>query len=548
MRARLTEAALVVSAAMLLTVVMTWPLAPKIGYAGRIDSGDGQFSVWNVAWVARTIVTDPKNLFNANIFYPRRGTLAYSEANLGAGLLAVPAYWASGGNPYLAHNSVELLAFVLALTGAYSLVRYLSGRRTSAAVAGIAYAFCPYVFSHLPHIQLLFTAGLPYSLLAMHWLIDRPSLGRAIVLALALAAQALSCGYYGVFAGLLVGYGFLFYAVSRGLWRRWMFWVCAAFAAGLSVACVLPFFLPYITLQQQSGFARTLTDAARWSATWRSYGASAAWAHRWVLPYIKPWGEVLYPGTASVVFGCLGVLGLRRRYAPSSGRDHVAFYSSVAVIAFWSSLGPPAGLYAWLHESVPLFSWLRAPSRLGLVVVLALAVLAGFAIARLLPRTRRGAIAGALLVCATAADLFVAPLFLVEAQPTPAAYVALGRLPDGPVVEFPFWYRRVDFSRHSEYMLNSTFHWKPLVNGYSDFIPPDWRSMVIPVSSFPNPESFNILRQYQPRYVVFHRNFYDHRALPDLMARIEEYRDYLHPIVLEDPVWLFQIDAWPPVR
>jgi hypothetical protein len=28
--------------------------------------------------------------------------------------------------------------------------------------------------------------------------------------------------------------------------------------------------------------------------------------------------------------------------------------------------------------------------------------------------------------------------------------------------------------------------------------------------------------------------------------RIEEYREYLRPIRLEDPVWLFQIVGWPP--
>jgi len=110
MRSRAGEAVLVVAAAVLLTAVMTWPLALRGASAGRIDSGDGQFSIWNVAWVARTLVVDPRNLYDANIFYPHRGTLAYSEANLGAGVLAVPFYWASGGNPYVAHNAVVFLA------------------------------------------------------------------------------------------------------------------------------------------------------------------------------------------------------------------------------------------------------------------------------------------------------------------------------------------------------------------------------------------------------------------------------------------------------
>ena len=114
------------------------------------------------------------------------------------------------------------------------------------------------------------------------------------------------------------------------------------------------------------------------------------------------------------------------------------------------------------------------------------------------------------------------------------------------MAEFPFFYLRMDFPRHAEYMLASTAHWRPLINGYSDHIPAEFRAMVVPLSSFPNPESFAILKRLRAQYVVFHLNLYDHRAVVDLKARIEQYRGYLRPIRLEDPVWLFHIAAWPP--
>src|SRR5262249_60462462 len=116
------EHAVVLAAAIALTALFTWPMAYELGRVGRIDNGDGQLSIWNVAWVARALPTDPLHVFDANIFFPQRGTLVYSESNLGAGALAVPVYWVTG-NPYAAHNSVVLLAFVLAFAGAYALVR-----------------------------------------------------------------------------------------------------------------------------------------------------------------------------------------------------------------------------------------------------------------------------------------------------------------------------------------------------------------------------------------------------------------------------------------
>ena len=56
-----------------------------------------------------------------------------------------------------------LLAFVLSATGMYYLVRHLTGDRRAAAISAIGFAFCPFVFAHTAHIQLLMTAGLPFT-------------------------------------------------------------------------------------------------------------------------------------------------------------------------------------------------------------------------------------------------------------------------------------------------------------------------------------------------------------------------------------------------
>ena len=87
-------------------IVMTWPLAPGLDRLGRTaNSGDARVSVWNVAWVAHALLADPADLFDANIFHPHRNTLAFSEANLVAGVIALPAWWLTR-NPDTAHNVV----------------------------------------------------------------------------------------------------------------------------------------------------------------------------------------------------------------------------------------------------------------------------------------------------------------------------------------------------------------------------------------------------------------------------------------------------------
>jgi hypothetical protein len=545
MRTPRFEWLLVVTVSLVLTVAMTWPLAPKIGRGGRIDSGDGQQSIWNVAWVAHALVTNPRGLFDANIYHPHRNTLAFLEPNVFTGALAVPGYLATR-NPFVAHNSVALLTFFLALVGTYGLVRHLTGHRGAAAVSAVSFAFCPYVFTHSAHIQLLMTAGLPFGLWMMHRFVERRTAGRAIVLGLVVGAEALSCGYYGIFLALMLVPGMVYYAFARGLWREPRYWIGAAGAGLLAILVVLPFFWNVLELQRTTGFSRGLQESARWVASWRSYLASPAHAHRWLVPKLGLFIEALYPGTVAVVLGAVGLFigWTRKRRAP--GHDHIVFYTALAILACWASAGPRAGLYTLLYHAIPVFSLLHAPSRIGLLTVLALIVLAGFAVAWLLERRRHASLIAAGLVVLALADLDTAPLYMVEFKPLPEAYKALARQPAGPVLEMPFFYRRIDFPRHAEYMLYSTFHWHPLVNGYTDYIPPDFREMAIPVSSFPNPESFAIVRQLGVRYVVFHVDFYARVGWKAVNQRIDEYKDYLKPISKEGSIWLFEIVAWPP--
>ena len=95
-----------------LVVVNTWPLRAALDRIGRADSYDGQYGLWQAAWVARALVTDPLHVYDANIFYPHRSTLAFSEPSLLAGILGLPAYLATH-SPYATHNLAVLGFFLL---------------------------------------------------------------------------------------------------------------------------------------------------------------------------------------------------------------------------------------------------------------------------------------------------------------------------------------------------------------------------------------------------------------------------------------------------
>ena len=561
----LAEATGVFAAALVLACLLTYPYVVKFDHGGRLDTNDGRWSIWVVSWVAHALTTDPLSVYAANIFYPHQNALAFSEGNLVEGAMAIPA-WVLTKNPYSAHNFVFILSFVISTLGGYYLVRHLTGDRRAAAVAGVLFAYCPYAFARQAHIQLLMIGFLPWCLLSFHRLVDRTTIGRAIELGVVLWLTGLACAYYGLFAGGMVALGSIMFAITRRRWRDRKYLMAIGLAAAVCIGLTAPFFLPYIEVQRDTGFGRSLNDARPYSANAGAWFASSAWAHRWWFPYLqRPYlaqnsSEVLFPGILAMGLGLWGAwIGVRGGRTPGSfspeisgkmnpaslPRDVVWFYIIAGLIALWTSFGPKAGLYTLLHSTVPVFSFLRAPSRTGIVVTLCLVVLASIATSRLMSGRRAGLIAGVLFVLAIG-DLFRAPLRLGDAPPLPRAYETLARLPRGPVIELPYWYNRLEFPRHAEYMLPSTTHWQPLVNGYSDHIPRDFRDTVLPLSSFPSRESFAILEKLGARYAIFHIDLTDPRTRVKLIQRVEvEYAQYLRPLEKEGDVWLFEIVGWP---
>jgi hypothetical protein len=320
----------------------------------------------------------------------------------------------------------------------------------------------------------------------------------------------------------------------------------------ISVVLVAPAFAHYLRLQNETGFGRSLDDAGMYSAYWRSYLASAAHAHNWMLAIIKDWNhEVLFPGFLAIALALIGMAaapgGRTERRRLSGDGETVALYASLGGLALWASLGPRAGLYSLLYEVVPVFSLLRAPGRTGLIVTLILALFAGFGVRALRRRAspRAAPAIGAACCAAALLELTGVPIDWRQARPISQTYDVLARLPRGAVAEFPFYERRMEFHLHTTYMVNSTRHWQPLLNGYSDYIPPDFRTLAVTLASFPSPESFAALKERRARYLVIHRDLYGAQTAPEIAARLTPFLPYLREVASDERVQIFEIVAWP---
>ena len=151
--------ALVFLAFLALTVAMTWPWAKHLRDHAS-DAGDPYLNSWILWWDFHQTFHAPFHLFDGNIFFPYKLSLAFSEHNYGLALPLFPLF-ALGLRPLTAQGILTLLGFAFSGYGAFRLGRTLTGSTGAAWVAGIAFAFVPYRFGQLPHVNYLFAGWIP---------------------------------------------------------------------------------------------------------------------------------------------------------------------------------------------------------------------------------------------------------------------------------------------------------------------------------------------------------------------------------------------------
>src|SRR6187401_3076647 len=103
-----------------LTLILTFPLSVTANRTLPADDPDAHLFMWTLAWDAHAFIHQPLSIFDANIFYPNRDTLAYSENLIGSAFFAAPVIWLTG-NPVLAVNFVSLFSCALCGLGAFVL-------------------------------------------------------------------------------------------------------------------------------------------------------------------------------------------------------------------------------------------------------------------------------------------------------------------------------------------------------------------------------------------------------------------------------------------
>ena len=489
------EVAVVLMAAGLIAVLITWPLATDIG--GLLPGGGPSSDVTGYYWDVWHNHTNGMDVWGSalqqslGVPFGRPGV---GGANLTLLVFTGPTWLlANVVSVATAMNVVTLAGIALSGAAMYLLVRWLGLGRGPAAWAALAYEIAPYMFlrvySHPPLAHIEFA---PLLLMAAIAWVRRPGWRTALLLTLAVLFAWLSNPYYGSMALISAGVALL---VGTALTARHHDWRAAGRRLGEAMAYLAAFVIaPLLILFAANGQSSDILR--RSSRELNDYG-TRIWDY--IVP--PPGSQLVYGITGKDAFSrvyspggertaflgwlviALAITGLvmawrRRRTLPPTMRVAVLVALPVLVVIGLLSLASPPRI---LGVDVPMPSslvyqvlpFLRVYARFG-VMVLACALVLGAVALRLITGNRgallhHGVIAAAIIITAvempTGFGIATGPPLLIDGRDATATptWQWLRSHPDGgAIIEAPAF---TDEDLDRDYMFGQTVHGHPIANG-----------------------------------------------------------------------------------
>jgi len=460
-----------------LSILMTWPLARLLPVAAS-DPGDPYLNAWILDWDLHAALHHPWSFFDANAFHPARLALAFSENLAGIALLLIP-FRLAGAGALTAHNIGILLGFAFSGFGAYLLGRKLTGSAVAGIAAGSFYAFVPFRFTQLSHIQHVWGGWLPLLVAALLHYVEAPSRKRAALFGFVFLMNGLTNIHWLLFGGVAIALSVVL-LFANGIRR----WGALLVATAIAMLLLLPVLWPYQQAAREYGMVRQWSEVATYSARPAHWLVSNS-ANRLYAPLADPKVDPelwLFPGFLAILLGTAGAVVAARR-----DRRALSLALLWLTLGILGSLGTHAFFHRLLFDYVPGFRAIRVPARWAAIAYVAMAMLVAFATAALARRRARIGALGALVAIAFLAELRAAPIrWYLLPSGTPPVYEWL-RTADvrAGVLELPMHEQGSDYL----YMLRAAVHHKPILNGTSGFAPPAYTKLDALLHQTPIPET-----------------------------------------------------------
>jgi hypothetical protein len=565
-------------------------LAPLLASLSTALPGGGDVYeyVWKLWWFKQSLLLGQSPWLVPDVYYPFGFPLAFGESTTANTIPALPLTLLLG--EITTYNVLVFFGRVMAGFTMYLLAKEVTGNFGAGLLAGTIFAFAPFNRVHLVHLPLTTTFWLPLVFLFLERFIrsNRPVYGLAA--GIAFSFNALTSWYYAITAGLFLIIWALFrFRPLRRFLSQCQTWLALLLFVGAVLVLVLPAAWPYFAILRSADTTIPIENSNFFSASPTDYLIPSPFQFLWgkwvtatLLNRPAPFEFVIGVGLVSLLFTVYGWVNAPRRIIwpwlavtlvavvlslgltlHLAGRQ-VAIPAPAAVVAgtnqLYSTISRNYSLSSepfsisredgivvplpalFLRWFVPVLGKMRAWTRLGIITLLGVSMLASIGAAAwqqrelTTPGRRRigWLIIGALLLF----EFWWAPL------PVTAPHTG-GRPVDnwlasqpghGAIIEYP-----IASGFDPVQLAYARVHGKPIVHAYTTYFPFVFSRRHPEVTfEFPGPEAIATLSRWQVQYVLINTGL-PHTAEAETLLQAVMQTPCLHPRTVQDTVQVFEL-------
>ncbi len=466
----------------ILSIIFTYPVA--FSRDEIPGGGDVWWFLWDLWSFKKAALNLSNPYYNVDIFHPTGVSLAFSDVSTFNTIISIPLQQLFG--LVISYKIVWILTFVLSGISVFLLVKYLTNNIKSAFLSGLIFMFCPYHFAHAcGHMNLTTIQWIPLYVLFIIKMRREEKTTNAIYAAIFLVLVAMSSIYYLLYMSVFT----LLYLIY--------YWIVDR--SQINISFIKKFLLMSISfLIGFSPFIYMMLNELLILGTGYLYPGGFIEFSADLLAFFTPtifhpiFKDFAFPinshftgnGAENTVFAGYTVLVLSIIAIVKIKTKEIRFWMISSIIFFILSLGPILHIrgvlgrplenyiaiiplpYAILMH-IPIFSMARVPSRWDVLVMLSLAILAGYGLQYIFDITKiksfnKGNKENIIFIVMSCLILFefLAVPFPMSSAKIPAIYEQMAaETDDYAILEIPA-------SSTDHYMYFQTLHGKKLVNGY----------------------------------------------------------------------------------
>jgi hypothetical protein len=563
------------------TLIFFMPIVVRI--SSYSEGGDAMFNAWTLARDQHCILRQGCPSYgDANIFFPHKDSMYYSEAQLSAGLLTLPLRFIDQ-NPIFSYNVWTIMSFFLMGFFMYLLAKYLSkGNEPISILAGLIFEFSPFRMAALSHLQNTSIFYLPLVFLLLFKFLDTRKRGYLIGLFAALALQFYASWYQMVFVLIAVGVllaGLLLFRMQKPRTVLTIFLVVC-----LAALSTYPLAKGYTNFSKTNRANFSIDSQAKYSSSLLDYATpqsgtllGKAFYHLKPGVHMNSYNSDSYSYYGVTLYAvCLAVLILAYKQRKKSAQARwtyriVLIFAVIGLAGFIMSFGPLLKIrnsyyyaladgirftiampYLFVDKFLPQLSFMRALGRSGVLILFSLCSILAFAPALAKKNrfyTRHARPINVAVVVLLILELM--PFHLMPMRTTSYNY----NLSIPPVYQYVKSHDEVnnililaaDFDYPNagaipvelpEETMWSGYHNKNIYNGYSGYLPPDYYPRYYDYLQFTS-EDVPVLKKDDLRYVLVNKQL--STSNPDLANQVAAVLGPGHVVYQDKTYVLFKV-------